>query len=36
MQFAEYYVATKAALDDPNLKLVLLDRTPAGDLGHPI
>ncbi len=36
MQFAEYYMATKAALDDPDLKLVLLDRTLAGDLGHSI
>lgn len=34
MQFAEYYMAVKAAYETPDLKLVLLDRTLAGDLGH--
>lgn len=34
MQFAEYYMAVKAAYENPDLKLVLLDRTLAGDAGH--
>jgi hypothetical protein len=34
MQFAEYYMAVKAAYENPELKLILLDRTLAGDLGH--
>ncbi len=34
MQFAEYYLATRLLLDDPNLRIVILDRTLAGDLGH--
>ena len=34
MQFAEYYMAVKAVYENPDLKLVLLDRTLAGDLGH--
>jgi hypothetical protein len=34
MQFAEYYMAVRAAYENPDLKLILLDRTLAGDLGH--
>ena len=34
MQFAEYYMAVKASYENPNLKLILLDRTLAGDVGH--
>ena len=34
MQFAEYYMAVRAAYENPDLKLVLLDRTLAGDVGH--
>jgi hypothetical protein len=34
MQFAEYYLAFKLLQDDPDLKIVVLDRTLAGDLGH--
>jgi len=34
MQFAEYYMAVKAGYENPDLKLILLDRTLAGDLSH--
>src|SRR6266516_7451739 len=34
MQFAEYYMAVKALHENPDLKLVILDRTLAGDVGH--
>ena len=34
MQFAEYYMAVKASYENPNLKLIFLDRTLAGDVGH--
>ena len=34
MQFAEYYLAFKLLQDDPDLKIVILDRTLAGDAGH--
>lgn len=34
MQFAEYYMAVRAVHENPDLKLILLDRTLAGDLGH--
>jgi hypothetical protein len=34
MQFAEYYLAIKLLQDDPDLKVVILDRTLAGDVGH--
>jgi hypothetical protein len=34
MQFAEYYMAVKAAYENSELKLILLDRTLAGDTGH--
>ena len=34
MQFAEYYMAVRAAYENPDLKLILLDRTLAGDVGH--
>ena len=34
MQFAEYYMAVKAVYDNPDLKLVILDRTLAGEVGH--
>jgi hypothetical protein len=34
MQLAEYYMAVRAAYENPDLKLILLDRTLAGDLGH--
>jgi hypothetical protein len=34
MQFAEYYMAVKSLYENPNLKLVLLDRTLAGEVGH--
>ena len=34
MQFAEYYMAIKASYENPNLKLIFLDRTLAGDVGH--
>jgi len=34
MQFAEYYMAVKTLHENPDLKLVLLDRTLAGDVGH--
>ncbi len=34
MQFAEYYMAVKSIDENPNLKIVLLDRTLAGDAGH--
>jgi hypothetical protein len=34
MQFAEYYLAIKLLQDDPDLKIVILDRTLAGDVGH--
>lgn len=34
MQFAEYYLAYKLLQDDPDLKIVILDRTLAGDVGH--
>ena len=34
MQFAEYYMAVRVACENPDLKLILLDRTLAGDLGH--
>jgi hypothetical protein len=34
MQLAEYYMAVRAAYENPDLKLILLDRTLAGDVGH--
>jgi hypothetical protein len=34
MQFAEYYMAVKALIENPDLKIVLLDRTLAGEVGH--
>ena len=34
MQFAEYYLAVKLLQDNPDLKVVILDRTLAGDVGH--
>ena len=34
MQFAEYYMAVKSLYENPDLKLVLLDRTLAGEAGH--
>ena len=34
MQFAEYYMAVKTLYENPDLKLVILDRTLAGEVGH--
>jgi hypothetical protein len=34
MHFAEYYLAVKLLMEHPELNLVILDRTLAGDLGH--
>jgi hypothetical protein len=34
MHFAEYYMAVRAVQDNPDLKVVILDRTLAGDVGH--
>jgi hypothetical protein len=34
MQLAEYYMAVRSAYENPDLKLILLDRTLAGDMGH--
>jgi len=34
MQFAEYYMAVKSLYENPDLKLVILDRTLAGQVGH--
>jgi hypothetical protein len=34
MQFAEYYMAVKSLQEKPDLKLVILDRTLAGEVGH--
>ena len=34
MHLAEYYLAYKAAVTDDTVKIVLLDRTLAGDVGH--
>ena len=34
MQFAEYYLAVKLLHQNPDLKVVILDRTLAGDVGH--
>ena len=34
MQFAEYYLAVKLLEDNKDLKVVILDRTLAGDVGH--
>jgi hypothetical protein len=34
MQFAEYYMAVKSLYENPDLKLVILDRTLAGEVGH--
>jgi hypothetical protein len=34
MQFAEYYMAVKTLNENPDLKLVILDRTLAGEAGH--
>lgn len=34
MQFAEYYLAVKLLDDNEDLKIVILDRTLAGDVGH--
>jgi len=34
MQFAEYYMAVRALYENPDLKLVILDRTLAGEVGH--
>ena len=34
MQFAEYYMAVRSLYENPDLNLVLLDRTLAGEAGH--
>lgn len=34
MQFAEYYMAVKSLNENPDLRLVILDRTLAGEAGH--
>ncbi len=34
MQFAEYYMAVNSLNENPDLKLVILDRTLAGEVGH--
>ena len=34
MQFAEYYLAVKLIQENPDVKIVILDRTLAGDVGH--
>ena len=34
MQFAEYYMAVRSLQENPDLKLVILDRTLAGEVGH--
>jgi hypothetical protein len=34
MQFSEYYLAVKLLYDNPDVKVVILDRTLAGDVGH--
>jgi hypothetical protein len=34
MQFAEYYMTVKSLYENPDLKLVILDRTLAGEVGH--
>lgn len=34
MQFAEYYLAIKLLQDNSDLKVVIMDRTLAGDVGH--
>lgn len=34
MQFSEYYLAVKLLQDNSDLKVVILDRTLAGDVGH--
>jgi hypothetical protein len=34
MQFAEYYMAVNSLYENPDLKLVILDRTLAGEVGH--
>jgi hypothetical protein len=34
MQFSEYYLAMKLLDENPELKVVILDRTLAGDVGH--
>ena len=34
MQFAEYYMAVNVLSENPDLKLVILDRTLAGEVGH--
>src|SRR2546427_15979 len=34
MHLAEYYIAAKAVASNPRLKVVLLDRTLAGDFAH--
>jgi len=34
MHLAEYYIAAKAVASNPRLKVVLLDRTLAGDVAH--
>jgi hypothetical protein len=35
MQFAEYYMPVKALYECPDLKLVILDRTLAGEVVGP-
>jgi hypothetical protein len=34
MHLAEYYLTYKALTSDPSIKVALLDRTLAGDMGH--
>ena len=34
MQLAEYYLAVKLLHQNPDIKVVILDRTLAGDVGH--
>lgn len=34
MQLSEYYMAVKTILENPNIQIVILDRTLAGDLAH--
>ncbi len=34
MHVAEYYLAYQAAEADPSIKIILLDRTLAGDVAH--
>ena len=34
MQFAEYYMAIKGLINDPNIKLIIFDRMPSIDIPH--